>query len=107
MDQDRQIRFLIPPFFLYASLLSAALIDPRLRTYIMPKLGSLKDFLPLITVAAVVTIPLGFTIGTITILLLRLGSSAAWRVCGHEPQIYEAWLTPRCFRQMVKKARLH
>lgn len=99
MDQDRQLRFLIPPFFLYASLLGALWSDPVMRCKIMAliKLGTLKDFLPLATAAAVVILPLGFMIGTFTILLLRAIFWIGWKRWGEARQSYEAWLSPMCF----------
>ena len=52
MDQDRQIPFLIRPFFLYASLLWWAYIDPYWHCSLSGLLGaSLKEIIPILAAA--------------------------------------------------------
>jgi hypothetical protein len=71
MDQDRAIRFAIPPFFLFASLLwGAHLAGCNLSSIFKPEIA--KETLGLLAAAAVAVVPVGFLIGTITVCLLRL-----------------------------------
>jgi hypothetical protein len=71
MDQDRQIRLLIPPFFLFASLLwGAHLGGMSVTAYFKPE--SAKELLGLLAATAVVLVPIGFMIGVISVLLLAL-----------------------------------
>jgi hypothetical protein len=71
MDQDRQIRFAIPPFFLFASLLWGGYLGGRdLSPLFKPQTG--KEVLGLLAAAAVVVVPMGFLISTLSVALLRL-----------------------------------
>lgn len=71
MDQDRQIRFAIPPFFLFASLLWGAYLAHRdLSPIFKPEMA--KEVLGVLAAAAVAIIPTGFLIGTLSVMLLRL-----------------------------------
>ncbi|MGA2771250.1 MAG: hypothetical protein ABSG26_10590 [Bryobacteraceae bacterium] len=71
MDQDRQIRFLIPPFFFFASLLIGVLVrNNALRVWLQAASPQ-----HLLAVGGVITgslLPVGFLISTITFLLLRV-----------------------------------
>ena len=84
MDETRQLRFLIPPFFTFGSLALGAYLGhtlPNLSCYSTEKL---------ISIAAALTassIPLGFFITSASILLLRL----IFRPFGNGP--YEAHLS--------------
>jgi len=70
MDQDRQIRFVIPPFFLFASLLWGAHLGGRdLSPIFSPQTA--KEVLGLLAAAAVGIVPMGFLIGTLSVTLLR------------------------------------
>jgi hypothetical protein len=71
MDQDRAIRFAIPPFFLFASLLWGAHLGGCDLSFIF-KLDVAKELLGLLAAAAVAVVPIGFLIGTISVILLRL-----------------------------------
>jgi len=70
MDQDRQIRFAIPPFFLFASLLWGAHVGGRDLSPIF-KPETAKEVLGLLAAAAVAIIPMGFLISTLSVTLLR------------------------------------
>jgi hypothetical protein len=71
MDQDRQIRFAIPPFFLFASLLWGAYLAHRDLSPIF-KPEAAKEVLGVLAAAAVAIIPVGFLISTLSVMLLRL-----------------------------------
>jgi len=71
MDQDRQIRLAIPPFFLLASLLWGAHLSGRdLSLIFRPE--TTKELLGLLAATAVVVIPLGFLISSLTVALLTV-----------------------------------
>lgn len=73
MDEIRQIRFLIPPFFLYAALLLGANFDPDIS--LAPLLGQepFERILGLVAATTLSVVPLGYMIGTISVVTLRLG----------------------------------
>jgi hypothetical protein len=105
MDEDRQIRFLIPPFFLYASLLWWAFIDPYLQCSLAALTGdSLKEMVAIVAAGGAATIPLGFSIGTLGVFiltgLLRSGFPW-WKPRPKERQIYEAWVSKECFSSIL------
>ncbi len=77
MDQDRQIRFLIPPFFLFASLLWGAHLG-HLDISRVLKFENAKEILGVLAATAVAVIPVGFLVSAISVLLLR----AFARACG-------------------------
>jgi len=70
MDQDRQIRLAIPPFFLLASLLWGAYLG-GLDLSPLLKPDTAKEVLGLIAAAAVAILPVGFLISTISVTLLQ------------------------------------
>jgi hypothetical protein len=76
MDQDRQIRFAIPPFFLLASLFWGAHLD-GVDVPAIFKPETAKEFLGLITATALMILPIGFLIGTISVTVLTLLGSIA------------------------------
>ncbi len=70
MDQNRQIRFLIPPFFLFASIFLGAHFDSDIC---LPNLiNSYSDYkVSVITIIGISVLPVGFCIGTFTLVILR------------------------------------
>jgi len=71
LDQDRAIRFAIPPFFLFASLLwGAHLGGCDLSSIFKPEIA--KEWLGLLAAAAVAVVPVGFLISAISVILLRV-----------------------------------
>lgn len=76
MDDVRRLRFLIPPFFLIASLLWGLYLDPtRSLCDFLPNGCSVTDAGTIIGVLAgggIVVISLGFLIGAVSIVLLRI-----------------------------------
>ena len=103
MDEDRQIRFLICPFLLYCSLLWWGYVSPETyKSFANLKPESLKEFLPIIAAAGAATLPVGYSIGTITILLLRFFFWIRNR-SAKERQIYEAWLSGDSYEAILKK----
>src|SRR6266446_7888373 len=71
MDQDRQIRLAIPPFFLFASLLWGAYLSHRDLSPIL-KPETAKEVLGLLAATAVAIVPVGYLISTISVNVLRL-----------------------------------
>ena len=91
MDKDRQIRMLIPPFFLLASVLWAAYLSGDLRVFLHPakvqvanvkdgddvlrdEVAIVKSVLSVVAVAGVATLPLGYAIGVLTLAILSVFS---------------------------------
>jgi hypothetical protein len=77
MDKDRQIRMLIPPFFLIAAVLWGAYLSGDLYGYLhsaqaSDSAASLKSVLSILAVGGVATLPIGYAIGILTILFLKL-----------------------------------
>jgi hypothetical protein len=98
MDQDRQIRFAIPPFFLFASLLwGAYLSHQNLCSIFKPETA--KEVLGLLAATAVVVVPLGYLISTISVNILRLIALIA------RTTNYEAVLTDATFDRIWAQTR--
>jgi len=79
MDKDRQLRMLIPPFFLIASVVWEAYLSGDLWQYLYATTAatdsaSLKTLLSILGVVGVATLPVGYGIGVLTMCLLRLAS---------------------------------
>ncbi len=77
MDKDRQIRMLIPPFFLFASVLWESYLSGDLWQYLHGSTnstgaGSIKSILSLLAVLGVATLPIGYAIGVLTLSALRM-----------------------------------
>ena len=70
MDQNRQIRFAIPPFFLLASLLWGAYLGGLDLSPVF-KPGTAKEVLALLATAAVAVVPMGYLISTLSVAFLR------------------------------------
>lgn len=87
MDKDRQIRMLIPPFFLLASVLWAAYLSGDLGAFLHPyqsssaavksandehqdDVATIKSILSVVAVAGVATLPVGYGIGVLTLTIL-------------------------------------
>jgi len=80
MDQNRQIRFFIPPFFLIGSVfLADSLSCLNLFHRIAELLG--KDTLAIAGALGASTIPLGFLIGTISVGILKIVSFVMSNCC--------------------------
>src|SRR5438046_2010962 len=69
MDQNRQIRFVIPPFF-FLLIVGLNVLCAWTELRATAHLVDLKLLVPLVAVAAAAVPPLGFTIGTISAALL-------------------------------------
>src|SRR5207245_5284322 len=93
MDQDRQIRFAIPPFFLLASLLWGAYLGGVDLSPVL-KPDTAKEILGLLAAAAVAIVPLGFLISSASILLIRLLARAFGK------PTYEAVLTDAAYAKV-------
>ena len=86
LDQLRELRLLLPPFFFFASLASGAYLDPKFQ--LLCKLHQFKDS-QAIVIASVgaATVPVGFLIGIISMMLLTaLSRRTRW----------QQWDVPHC-----------
>jgi hypothetical protein len=76
VDQNRQIRLLIPPFFLVASVLWRAYLSGQLNDYLRASpnsdAASLKLVVSILGIVGVSTLPVGYAIGALTFAILRL-----------------------------------
>src|SRR5258708_11750354 len=110
MDQDRQIRFAIPPFILFASLLLGAQLS-HVFSLIFKACSDTKEVIGLLAAVAVVVVPIGYLIGTISVTLLRvLARILGWQTC--EAKISDSaldriWAHLRCEPPMDKKLTLY
>ena len=103
MDEQRQIRFLYPPFFLIGSLLWGVYLDPT------TKLGDLLAFIPsgiqwpqaitLLVGGSVLVIALGFLIGTLSLSLLRL-LFFVFSLCRDHWYHFEASVSSECLAKI-------
>ncbi len=95
MDQNREIRFLIPPFFLLASLLLGAFLDLSIRPNVekLLTLDSAERVLGVLAAGSVAVIPLGFLIGSISVFLVRI-------FFGFKRSNYEATLSDDCLKRI-------
>ena len=122
MDDVRRLRFLIPPFFLISSLLWGLYLD-RNRTLcdFLPNGCSFKDAGTIIGVLAgggIFVISLGFLIGAVSIVLLRLLFQMFRLTCfnrllrcflGFEPTretSYEAAVSAEALRRLSRQIRV-
>jgi hypothetical protein len=96
MDQDRQIRFAIPPFFLFGSLLWGAYLGGINLEHLL-NLETTKGVLGVLAAAAIALVPIGFVISSLSIFLMRL----AFR-CFHTPT-YEVVLDKETLSRIWKK----
>src|ERR1700722_13891279 len=101
MDKDRQFRLLIPPFFLLASVVWEAYLSGALWHYLHESTATvdvtyLKEVISILGVVGVVTLPVGYAIGVLTMGVLRLFS------CCFPNRTYEV---PMSKRAMVKIRR--
>ncbi|MGA7339282.1 MAG: hypothetical protein WBE72_06115 [Terracidiphilus sp.] len=77
MDKDRQIRFLIPPFFLLAALLWGAYLSGQLYPYLQPTAqgndaATVRLDVSILSILGIATLPVGYFIGVVTIMALRV-----------------------------------
>jgi len=91
MENNRQMRFLIPPFVLLASLLWGALVDPNFSL-----LGNIKslsdsagvsDVISIVLGGGVAVIASGFLISSVSLFLLRVFDSIHMFEFGHEAPV--------------------
>lgn len=79
MDEERRIRFLVPPLFLIGSLLWGLACDPdnSLQDLVGLKVDDLGDMLGLLASGSIIVVTFGFLLGTMTVFVLR----TTCRVC--------------------------
>ncbi len=96
MEHDRRLRFLIPPFVFFASLLWGSMLDPHshlLQRLVAPSLGQrdLFQLIPLVLAGGVAVVAMGFLISAIAIAGLRLifigGCLTGWTPGGYEANV--------------------
>jgi hypothetical protein len=93
VDQVRQIRFVIPPFLLFASLLLCAYLNGYHPSPIF-KLASVEGVIGALVGGAATTVAIGYLISTVSVLFLRC--YACWR----DWPTYEAQLGDDAFRRI-------
>jgi len=100
-DQERQIRFLYPPFFLLASLLWGLYLDPnRCLSDILPTTSfpaEASKILGLIAGGGIFIIAAGFLIGAVSVLALRLIFFMLGR------RRYEASVSAECLKRIWER----
>ena len=98
MDEPRQIRFLVPPFFMFGSLALGACLAGKLDLKCYP----IDKLIPLAAGLAALSIPLGFLITSASIFSLRIIWFFIWlSVRGS----YEAWLSDETWMVLWPKLR--
>ncbi len=80
MDQNRQIRFITPPFFFLLIIILNALCSGAIKVPLTAEPLDVRLIATLITVGAAAVLPLGFITSTISGALL----SWWWRLRGYE-----------------------
>lgn len=98
MNQDRQIRFLIPPLVFILSLLWGAHLSGKDLTSLFGP-DVVESILGLLALGAVTAISLGFIIGTISINLLRV------MFCVFGRRTYEAVLSKKTLKRIWPKMK--
>ena len=73
MDKERQIRLLIPPFLLVASMLWGYYLCNRTLPSIPSEYQSTAGIISGVVLSIAVVIPVGYLIGTLSITMLRFG----------------------------------
>lgn len=96
MDQNRQIRFLIPPFFFYGLLMVGIYFNDDFTSIFFDQ----DIILRLIAAATLLTVPLGYLISSISIIFLRKLS-----IFNHWDN-YEAPYSKKTFRRILEKLNL-
>jgi hypothetical protein len=100
--EERQIRFQISPFFLYASLLWWAYLDPTAHSLLSRlKLNDMKELFAVVAVAGFATIPVGLSIGTLGISLLKLWFRV--RSSRGVPQLYDACVSDAYLHTLLRE----
>lgn len=78
MDPTRQIRLLIPPFFFFASILSAIFFSNMVESLDWIRKQSLPGLVGIVALIGIATVPLGFFFSTATHIFLRLFRIFGW-----------------------------
>ena len=107
MDEDRKIRFLISPLLFFASISWGLLRDGSLTFgSILPginfKIGNLPDLLSILLGGSIAVFTVGYIIGTITYVILRLAFIIARRF-GRGSGSHEIALSDEAFRHIWQK----
>jgi hypothetical protein len=98
VDQKREIRFAVPPFLYFASLLWGSYLAGGHPISIF-KHACKEGLLGVLALVAAATIPAGYLISTISVLLLRL---VAWL---RRAPTYEAGLSDATFDKIWRRLR--
>jgi MFS family permease len=105
MDEARQVRFLVAPFYFLASLVAGAMLAGKVTPDNLSD-AQLKSVLAAAAAIIAATVPLGFLIGSLSIMALRaifrLGSALRW---AHN-STYEASLSPETWGRIWSRLRM-
>ncbi len=105
MDEARQVRFLVAPFYFLASLLAGAVLAGRICPASLTDV-QLNSVLAIGAAVLASTLPLGFLLGSVSILALRaiflVGSALHWT---HNAN-YEASLSPETWKRIWPKLQM-
>jgi len=103
LDQLRELRFLVPPFFFFASLSLGAYLDPCFS--LVSQLSKIKDVQTLVIAAVgASTIPIGFLISVISIVVMTVLFKLfrkQWDIPYSSDSVTKIWAAlnvPRCGR---------
>ncbi len=105
MDQNRQIRFLIPPFFLLAAIFLADFLSCANIIRYIANLSD-KNILAIIAALGASTIPLCFLIGALPIALLNLYGSLRSKIKNEETWNYEAVISDETCKRIWPQLEL-
>lgn len=97
MDKTREIRFLIPPFILAASMLWGYYLRNGTLPAIPPQYPSAAAVISGVALSVAIVIPVGYLIGTLTIAILRI---AFW-LC--RDRSFEAWVSKKSLAHIWPK----
>jgi hypothetical protein len=104
MDKDRQIRMLVPPFFMIASVLWGAYLSNNLVSLIHATAGdeanSVRSVLAVLGVGAA-TLPAGYAIGAVTIFGLRVFLPRLFPL-----RNYEIPISPKTMEEIRQRLRV-
>src|SRR6266852_3907251 len=100
MDEDRRIRFLIPPILFVAFLLLGALLDQKTRDFMAEHFREYdwpKLLISLLAGGGLIVFALGYVFGTLTYFVLRGSFWLRWRLQRSPGRFHEVALSKDAF----------